>query len=146
MIRFNIEKATSKNAGDAREWGAAAHYGVSRSKHDSVSYDKGSDIEAGALNVSVKSSGATLMSGNLCEGREDFDGIWELYESRTHSNRFLYVTVDMVGYEMSLSEFKAFIYAFGRTERESSKNGGAMKIRLRKESSKMLRWLEERAA
>ena len=40
---------------------------------------------------------------------------------------------------------KAAKLYFARTERESEKNGGAMKIRLRKESLKMLKWLAARA-
>ena len=49
-------------------------------------------------------------------------------------------------YEMNLPEFKQFVYAFCHTERESEKNGGAMKIRCRKESKKMLAWLAEKVS
>ena len=62
-----------KNRGDAREWAVCAHMGVERGKHDSGAYDRDSDVNAGDLHISVKSSGFTLMSGNLCEGLQSFD-------------------------------------------------------------------------
>ena len=134
------------NIGIAAQFALAATLGVPQTKHDSVPYDKGSDISAQGMEISVKASGFTLMSGNLCEGRESFDSIWELYAERVHSDTFAYVTADFTVYMMTLAEFKRFVYAFCRVERESEKNGGAMKIRCRKESAKMLRWLAEAAA
>lgn len=147
MTSYIIDRPTAapKNEGIAREWALCAHYNIERAKHDSLPYDKGSDLDAAGKHISIKASAFTLMSGNLCEGREDFDGIWELYESRVHSDTFAYVTADFTVYEMTLGEFKMFVYTFARTERESEKNGGAMKIRLRKESAKMLAWLQARA-
>ena len=47
---------------------------------------------------------------------------------------------------MNINEFEQFVYMFGRTERESEKNGGAMKIRCRKESRKMVEWLNAHVA
>lgn len=147
MTTYTIDRIDHQNAGIAREWALCAHYMVTRTAHDSLAYDKGSDLDtADGKHISIKASAFTLMAGNLCEGIEDFDGIWNLYESRVHSNTFAYVSVEFKVYEMSLAEFKMFVYAFGRIERESEKNGGAMKIRLRKESGKMLKWLDERAA
>ena len=86
------------------------------------------------------------MAGSLCEGREGFDEIWSLYAERVHSNMFAYVTLTGTVYMMNIDEFKSFVYAFCRTERESEKNGGAMKIRCRKESAKMLRWLTDKVS
>ena len=146
MTTYTIERLTHRNAGIAREWALCRYYKVERTAHDALPYDKGSDLDAAGKHISIKASAFTLMSGNLCEGIEDFDGIWSLYESRVHSDTFAYITEDFKVYEMTLSEFKRFVYAFGRTERESEKNGGAMKIRLRKESGKMLRWLADEAA
>lgn len=147
MKSFKIElnSINSKNAGIAREWGLCAYYGIERTAHDSVSYDKGSDIELANKAISVKASGFTLMSGSLCEGLSDFDGIWNLYASRVHSDTFAYVTEDGTTYEMNLNEFKEMVYTFCKTEKESAKNGGATKIRCKKESAKMRAWLEARA-
>ena len=147
MIQYRIEKIDHRNAGIAREWALCRHYMVIRTAHDSLAYDKGSDLDtADGKHISIKASAFTLMSGNLCEGIEDFDGMWNLYESRVHSDTFAYVTADYIVYEMNISEFKQFVYAFAHTERESEKNGGQMKIRLRKESGKMLKWLADKAA
>lgn len=144
MTNCNISRFAPegvKNNGDRREWAVCNHMGVERTKHDSAAYDRDSDVNVGNLHISVKSSAFTLMSGNLCEGLEDFDAIWALYKSKTHSNAFAYVTADMTLYLMNIDEFERFVYTFCHVEKESSKNGGKCKIRCAKESSKMLTWL-----
>lgn len=146
MTTYTIERMSHKNEGIAREWALCRHYMVERTSHDAQPYDKASDLDADGKHISIKASAFTLMSGSLCEGIEDFDGIWNLYESRVHSDTFAYITADFTVYEMTIGEFKQFVYTFARTERESEKNGGAMKIRLRKESGKMLKWLADKAA
>lgn len=147
MKHYTIKKMVmSSNEGINREWALCRHYGIIRTAHDSGSYDTGSDIETGYANISVKASAFTLMSGSLCEGLETFNEIWALYKSKVHSDTFAYITKEYEVYEMNLNEFEKFVFAFCKTERESEKNGGQMKIRCRKESEKMLRWLNERAA
>lgn len=143
MTTIQLTEVSARNAGDAREWAICDALGVKRDKHDASRYDKASDVSAHGMNISVKSSKFSLMSGSLCEGREDFDGIWELYASRTHSDTFAYVTQDWVAYMMNLDEFKRFVYTFCIISHESQKNGGYAKIACRKESKKMLRWLAE---
>lgn len=146
MTTYTIDHLTHANAGIAREWALCRYYKVERTAHDALPYDKGSDLDAAGKHISIKASAFTLMSGSLCEGRDTFDGIWELYAERVHSDTFAYVTADFTVYEMNLDEFKCFVYTFAHTERESEKNGGALKIRLRKESGKMLKWLADKAA
>ena len=146
MTSFQISPIDAKNAGDAREWALCNHYGVERVKHDSLPYDKASDLSAEGMNISIKASGFSLMAGTLCEGRDTFDGIWDLFAERVHSDTFAYVTSDWTCYMMNLGEFDRFVHEFGSLERESSKNGGATKIRCRKESKKMLKWLESEVA
>lgn len=148
MTAYILDNMTNcaKNAGDAREWALCAHHGVARTVHDSVAYDRDSDCNANGHGYSVKASGASLMSGSLCEGLEDFEAIWTLYASRVHSDRFVYVTKSWTAYDMDLTEFGTFVHEFGYCERESSKNGGKVKIRFRKESSKMVAWLESHVA
>ena len=131
----------SRNAGDNREWSVCAYIGAERTKHDSSDYRNSSDIVLGERHISVKSSAFTLMSGNMCEGETTMDGIWNVYERNTHSNEVAYVTEDFTAYFMTIAEFKKFVYAFCRTEKESAKNGGQTKIRCRKESKKMVEWL-----
>lgn len=142
MTRANLPHIPAAKPADSLEWSLCAYMGVERFRHDSVAYDKGSDCGT----ISVKSGGFTLMAGSLCEGLEDFDSIWNLYESRTHSDQVAFVTREYVAYFMTLAEFKSFVYEFCRLERESEKNGGALKIRCRKESRKMLEWLADKAA
>ena len=136
MKYFSIQKVEHRNAGIAREWALCKYFGIERVAHDSSSYDKSSDLIVDNMNISIKASAFTLMSGTLCEGRTTFDEIWKLYESRVHSDHFAYITADFDVYMMNKDEFKTFVYEFCTTERESSKNGGAMKIRCRKETKK----------
>lgn len=144
MTTYTINRVDNKNEGIAREWALCARYGIIRTTHDNVRYDRGSDLDVGDLHISIKASRFSLMAGSLCEGCEDFDGIWNIYEAHVHSNTFAYVTTDYTVYQMNLAEFKQFVYEFCGLERESERNGGQMKIKCRKESAKMLRWLAER--
>ena len=147
MNTYAIDRIDHQNAGIAREWAMCRYHNVVRTVHDNLAYDKGSDLDtADGKHISIKASAFTLMAGSLCEGRDTFDGIWNLYAERVHSDTFAYITADFTVYEMGLDEFKSFVYAFGRLEAESEKNGGALKIRLRKESGKMLKWLADKAA
>ena len=133
--------STARNAGIAREHDLCAYMGIERTTHDSTDYRTSSDICVGDRHISVKASAFTLMSGNMCEGEDTFEGIWNVYKRNTHSNEWAYVTEDYTVYMMNMAEFEKFLRAFGKTERESEKNGGQMKIRCRKESKKMLAWL-----
>ena len=146
MTTYTINRIDHRNAGIAREWALCAYYKVMRAAHDALAYDKGSDLDAAGKHISIKASAFTLMAGSLCEGLTSFDAIWNLYAERVHSDTFAYITADFTVYEMTLAEFKTFVYTFCRLERESEKNGGALKIRCRKESGKMLRWLADMAA
>lgn len=148
MKRYQIEALAieGKNKGICREWAVCSHYMVPRTSHDHTPYDKGSDLDIADKHISIKASRFTLMSGRLCEGHEDFDGIWSLYAERVHSNCFIYVTADFVAYEMNLDEFKKFVYTFGILSRDSKKNGGKVKIAGRPESGKMRKWLAAQAA
>lgn len=146
MERYAIKSVNAKNKGDAREWALCNYYGAERAKHDSKAYNVASDLEIGGKKISIKASHATLMNGTMCHGLQTFDEIWELYKANTHSNTFAYITVDFVVYEMNINEFESFIYAFGYVEKDSEKNGGYMKIRLRAESKKMLAYLDQRAS
>ena len=141
MTTFTIDHISdAKNAGIAREHDLCHYMGIERTAHDSTDYRTSSDICIDNHHISVKASGFTLISGNMCEGEETFEGIWNVYKRNTHSNEFAYVTEDYTVYMMNLGEFERFVKAFCKTERESEKNGGKMKIRCRKESSKMRAW------
>ena len=149
MEKINVKEFSDncgKNNGDKREFALCAYYGIIRTRHDREPYDKHSDIELGEINISVKSCGASLISGGLSKGCKTFEGIWRRYYKRTHSNVFAYVTKDFVAYMMDKKEFSKFVHTFGYLDRESSQNGGLIKIKFRNESGKMIAWLEEKAA
>lgn len=134
------------NAGVLGEWSICAYYGINRTVHDNARYDKDSDVNVGNKHMSVKTARFSLMAGSLCKECSTFDEIWALYEKNVHSNSFVYITKDFTVYEMSLAEFKLFVYLFCGLERESKKNGGYLKIKARSESKKMLGWLAAQAA
>ena len=128
-------------------WGCAAQVNYDNLKtgkvrrHDHVPFDKDSDIPE--IGASVKSSAFTLASANVLNG-DTFAAQWADYKSRVHSHLFVYISKAGVAYEMNIDEFELFVFTFCSFERESEKNGGGLKIRCRKESGKMLKWLEER--
>ena len=112
-------------------------------KHDNVPFDKGSDIPE--IKASLKSSAFTLVAASLING-ETMTEQWIDYRKRVHSELFVYITKTGVAFEMNIIEFEEFVFTWCGMERESAKNGGGLKIRCKKESKKMIRWLEERAA
>lgn len=141
----SIATPAPANKGIAREWVLCSAFGISRTKHDNCRYDKGSDIELpDGRNISVKFGGFSLMCGSLCEGRNTMDSIWELYESRTHSNCFAYVSEAYDVFLMTLAEFKEFVFTFGSIQYESAQNGGQAKIKCNAETKKRIAWLMAR--
>lgn len=141
----NFAPANVTNNGIRREWTVCAYAGIERTKHDHAPYDKDSDVNVGSRHISIKSSKFSLMAGSLCEGKTEFDAIWELYSRKCHSNEWCYMTQDFVGFFMNKDEFREFVYNFCALSRESKDNGGQIKIQCRKETKKMLEWLEARA-
>ena len=108
-------------------------------KHDKVPFDKGSDIPE--FKMSVKSSKASLMSGNCCT-KDTKEGIIEEFLNRTASKCFAYVLEDFsLAYVMNATEFAEFCREFSGMSRESSKNGGKAKVRFYKENNRTREWL-----
>lgn len=108
--------------------GSCAH------KHDSVEFSKGADV----LDYSIKTSHASLPS--TLKGETIADKLEDMYK-RDYANKYVYISDDNIAYIMNKCEFTAFVLAFGRLERDSQKNGGGMKVRLLRESTRMLAWL-----
>ena len=81
------------------------------------------------------------MSGNVCEA-QDFEGIVEEFFRKTASRYFAYVTQDMECFVMDVQEFRNFVHQFCILSRESTSIGGRNMVQMRKESKKVLRWLE----
>lgn len=108
--------------------------GVCSHKHDSVEFSKGADV----LDYSIKTSHASLPS--TLKGDTIADKLVNMYK-RDYANKYVYISDDNVAYIMNKCEFTAFVLAFSRLERDSHKNGGGIKVRLLRESSRMLAWL-----
>lgn len=144
-ITLNTNNETANN-GINREWALCEYFGIERHSHDNGSYDVASDVEAGDLKISVKASGFSLMSGSKCKGCKTFEGIWRRYYKNVHSNTWAYITKNWECYMMNKAEFSKFMHKFGVLSRESTKNGGGLKIQNRKESKEMLEWLEMKCA
>ena len=100
-------------------------------KADNIAYDRGTDC----LNYQIKSARATV-----CKGVDII-----AYINAEKASLFLYVTKSLVAYEMNKAEYVLFCQTFGTVTRESEKNGGEPKIRLKSESKALLQWLTERA-
>lgn len=108
--------------------------GTSTNKHDSVEFSQGCDV----LDYSIKTSHASLPS--TLKGETIADKLADMYK-RDAANKYVYISDDNIAYIMNKCEFTAFVLAFGRLERDSQKNGGNMKVRILRESTRMLAWL-----
>lgn len=92
---------------------------------------KGCDYE----NVQIKSARATICKGTDLKAHIENDV----------ATVYAYITKDLECYEMSKSEYLEFCEKFATVTRESSKNGGAFKMRLKSESKDLLEWLKRKA-
>lgn len=108
--------------------------------HDNVKWNEGSDIPE--LHMSVKTDRFTLASDLIGETISDKV---DDYFNRTASNVFAYVATTGIAYIMNPTEFKAFMLTFCKLERDSSKNGGRMKVRFPHETEKVREWLSQKA-
>ena len=108
--------------------------GICTHKHDSVEFSKGADV----LDYSIKTSHASLPS--TLKGETIADKLNDMYK-RDYANKYVYISDNNDAYIMDKHEFTVFVTEFGRLERDSQKNGGGMKVRLLRESSRMLAWL-----
>ena len=98
-------------------------------KADNLAHDKGADC----LGYQIKSARATV-----CKGRDLL-----AYLATDKATAYIYATLSGIAYIMSKAEYVAFVGAFGTVTRESTKNGGGEKIRLKHESVALLEWLEK---
>lgn len=127
--------STARNQADRKEDDFRfALTGYCTNKHDSVEFSKGADV----LDYSIKTSHASLPS--TLRGETIADKLADMYK-RDYANKYVYISNDNTAYIMNKTEFTAFVLAFGRLERDSQKNGGNMKVRILRESTRMLAWL-----
>lgn len=105
-------------------------------KADNRKWNEGSDIPE--LLMSVKTDRFTLASDlageTICEKIED-------YFNRVRSVNWAYLANNGTIYIMNRSEFKAFLLRFAKLEKDSTKNGGRMKVRFPHETEMVRQWL-----
>lgn len=140
--KYSMDNGNSfKNHGEFLESVAKFHRGLEYLVNPATSYDTGSDIEE--MNASVKSSNASL----ACIYGNTKEQIIEEYFKNVHSTLWIYM-VDMgeqiTEYHMNAKEFKEFLNEWATTAVESGTH--LTKVRIKKTSGKMVKWLEERIA
>lgn len=130
-LQLNIIAREYRNNGQHLE--QVFRYTLSGEKHkaDNIPHDVATDF----LHYSIKSARATVCRGLDLLG----------YLATDRATEFVYVTKILTAYIMSKSEYVEFCNEFAKPDRESTSNGGAVKLRLGKESQKMLEWLSSRA-
>ena len=124
------------NAGQFKQIARVAALFGRVEKPDHVPYNEDSDIPE--LHESVKSSKATLV--NMVLG-DDLESTLEFYFSHTASKCHSWVTMvdeELVTYIMNNREFEAFTRQFGWYDKDRKV------VRYKAESTKMIRWFEER--
>lgn len=130
------EKA--KNGGEFAESVAKWHRGLYTDVNPNTSYDTGSDIEE--MNASVKSSNASL-----ARVYGTYEEIKKTYFANVHSTLWIYIVIideEVTEYHMNASEFETFLDNWHEMARESGSH--LSKVRIKKTSGKMIKWLEER--
>lgn len=135
---YTVDGVHYGNRGDFMEICRDYMLGLPMIRDGSTPFDIGSDIPE--LSESVKSSTFSLADRTRLNAT-DYDGQIEEYFNRTASKSFSYVTViddEIIAYIMNEREFRAYLK---RWSSWSAKDG---KIRGKRESLKMLRWLEMR--
>ena len=135
MTTIKLEKInrTYKNNGQHAEQVARFTLTGEIQKADNKPAEMGGDC----LDIQIKSARATVCKGNDLVKYLSLDG----------AKRYGYVTSDFDKmYLMSRAEYIEFVNEFGTLTRESEKNGGGEKIRLKSESRAMREWFEKRVA
>ena len=129
---------TYKNHGEWLESVAKFHRGLEYLVNPATSYDTGSDIES--MSASVKSSNASL----ACLYGNSFGQILDEYFKNVHSTLWIFmIDIDeqIVEYHMNAKEFRTFLETWAGTAVESGSH--LTKVRIKKVSAKMVKWLEE---
>ena len=121
-----------KNNGQEAERVFRFSYEGKLCKADNLKHTDGADCD----NIQIKSARASV-----CKGTDIY-----AYLAEDKAERFAYVVADFsVAYIMTKALYIEFVKTFGTVTRESEKNGGGVKIRLKSESKALLEWLKERA-
>ena len=127
---FKIERFYKKNGQEAERVFRYTYEGK-LCKADNVKHTEGADCD----NIHIKSARASV-----CKGIDI-----GAYLAEDKAERFAYVVADFSkAYILTKALYVEFVKTFGTITRESTQNGGAVKIRLKSESKALLEWLAER--
>lgn len=99
-------------------------------KADNIPFTLATDC----LQYQIKSARATV-----CKGTDI-----KAHIKQDKATAYIYGSNDNIAYVMSPAEYIEFVERFGTVTRESSKNGGAVKTRLKSEGREMKAWLAGR--
>lgn len=128
-IKLKTLKRTYKNNGQHAEQVVKFNLLGTIEKADNTPFYKSGDIN----NLQIKSARATV-----CKGLDLFEHL-----AKDKATNYGYVVKDFSKmFVMDRKEYVEFVTVFGTVTRESTKNGGATKIRLKSESRAMIEWLE----
>lgn len=134
MTKFTLAtdfvRQYTNNGQHAEQW---VRYTLSGEYHkaDNLPHDRGADHEG----YQIKSARATV-----CKGTDI-----RAYLATDLATAYIYATASGIAYVMTRTEYIAFVETFATVTRESSSNGGAVKLRLKSESTALLAYLAERA-
>lgn len=132
MEAFAIfQKSTLKNSGQRVEQDIRFTLTGEMVKPDNIP----ATVAGDCLGYQIKSARATI-----CKGTDIAEHL-----KQDAATAYIYGTLEGKGYIMSRTEYFEFATTFATVTRDSEKNGGAVKTRLKSESRALLRWLEERA-
>lgn len=128
-IKLKPLKRTYKNNGQHAEQVVKYNLLGTIEKADNTPFYKSGDINS----LQIKSARATV-----CKGLNLFEHL-----TKDKATSYGYVVKDFSKmFVMNRKEYITFVALFGTVTRESTKNGGAVKIRLKSESRAMVKWLE----
>ena len=99
-------------------------------KADNIPFTLATDC----LQYQIKGARATV-----CKGTDI-----RAHIERDKATAYIYGSNDNIAYVMSPAEYIEFVERFGTVTRESNKNGGAVKTRLKAEGREMKEWLAGR--
>ena len=126
-ITLNPITRTYKNNGQHLEQTFRYNLTGEIAKADNLKATDGCDL----FSYSIKSARATICKGT------DLDK----HLATDKATEFVYITESLVAYIMNKTEYKTFVSLFSTVDTESAKNGGATKLRLKRETTTMLEWL-----
>ena len=129
VLQFKMIHSSYKNSGQWKEQIARYNLTGKMLKADNIK----ATVKADCFNIQFKSSKATICKGT------DIQAVKEEV-----AEQFCYITNDLKGYFMDITEYIEFLESFSYITRDSKKNGGKQKIRLKAESKKLIKWLETR--